>query len=78
MGALDLPATLLAGPESVLGLIHGRDPMEQPYSEDRAEGGSLVDADRRILRFYTRQGPVRESVGLRRAFMPLLAERWPG
>ncbi len=37
-----------------------------------------MDRDRRVLRFYSDISLIDESVGLRRAFLPLLGELWPG
>jgi hypothetical protein len=74
-GASGLPASLLSGPEVWLGEEAGDD---EPHDEAWAEGGVLVDADRRFLSFYTDINLVDSSVGLRRALLPLLAERWPG
>ncbi|MBF9130253.1 hypothetical protein I0C86_15000 [Plantactinospora sp. S1510] len=75
-GALSLPASLFDGPDA------WRDPKgrveAEPYDEVWASGGVLLDHDRRLLRWYNRQGIANDSAGLRRAVLPLLGWRWPG
>ena len=78
-GALGLPSTLLDGPDAWERYSRDSDdPGDAPYDEAWAEGGVRIDLDRRELRFYSDINVVDASVGLRRAFLPLLAERWPG
>lgn len=79
-GAFSLPSTLLLGPEIALAPkptdIDEND--DEPYSEGYAEGGFLADVDQRLLLFYSDITLIDESLGLRRAFLPLLEARWPG
>ncbi|GAA4969432.1 hypothetical protein [Actinoplanes utahensis] len=75
-GALSLPETLFGGPDAWSD-PHGRIEAE-PYDEVWASGGVLLDHDRRLLRWYNRLSVTDDSLGLRRALMPLLAQCWPG
>ena len=75
-GALSLPKTLFGGPDAWHD-PHGRIEVG-PYDEVWASGGVLLDHDRRLLRWYNRLSLTDDSLGLRRALMPLLAQYWPG
>jgi hypothetical protein len=79
-GAFGLPGSLLTGSGAWLPAEAGDDEPydEEPYDEAWAEGGVLLDTDRRYLAFYTDINLVNSSEGLRRALLPLLAEGWPG
>jgi hypothetical protein len=77
-GALGLPWYLLDGPQAWERHARFYHPADTPYDEVWGSGGVLMDKDRRLLRFYTRLNKIDHSPGLRRAFLPLLAERWPG
>lgn len=84
-GALGLPNSLLRGPRLVEYLNCDENGVrctpsgdEIPYSSVWAEGGAVVDADRRILTFYSDINTINFSVALRRRFLPVLAAYWPG
>ncbi|MGI5215475.1 hypothetical protein [Plantactinospora sp. CA-290183] len=75
-GALSLPESLFDGPDAWVD-PHGRVEAE-PYDEVWASGGVLLDHDRRLLRWYNHLSVANDSVGLRRAVLPLLSWCWPG
>jgi hypothetical protein len=76
--ALGLPGSLLHGVGAVLASYPREKAADKLYDEVWAEGGLLADRDQKVLLFYTDINIVRNSVGLRRALLPLIAERWPG
>jgi hypothetical protein len=43
-----------------------------------SEGSVLVDRDAKLLLFYVEHGPLCDNAGLRRAWLALMQEDWPG
>ncbi len=75
-GALDIPAMLLAGPESAISYVRALTTDDHLQNEDWAEGGVILDVDRRLLRFFG-GGDVEFSPYLRRPLFRALRTVWP-
>jgi hypothetical protein len=76
---LSVGETLLSrGPEELAERIARAEVRETLLDDAWCEGAVLLDRDARLLLFHTIHGPLQRSHGLRRAFVALLRQDWPG
>lgn len=79
-GAQTVGRDLFAGPEEAIALVESLTPDDQLYTHVWCEGGAFVDEDARTLLFFgdDYHCALSTCLPLRRAFLAVLAERWPG
>jgi hypothetical protein len=79
-GALTVGRDMFAGPEDAVEFIESLTPDDQLYSTTWCEGGVFLDEDARTLLLFGDDGDgnLTNCLPLRRAYLLLLAERWPG
>jgi len=79
-GALTVARDLFAGPGGAIPFIESLTPRDQMHTRVWCEGGAFVDEDTRTLLLFADDGDgdLIRCLPLRRAFLLLLAERWPG
>ena len=69
---------LSCGPEDLAERIARAQVRETLLDDAWCEGAVLLDRDARLLLFHTIHGPLLRSHGMRRAFVALLQQDWPG
>jgi hypothetical protein len=77
-GALTVARDLFAGPGEAIPFIESLTPRDEMHTRVWCEGGAFVDEDARTLLLFADDGDLSHCLPLRRAFLLLLAERWPG
>ncbi len=75
--AITLPHDLFWGPRHALAFTEAQRPVDGWLDEVWAEGGSVIDTDRRILRLFGGED-LRYDAPLRRLYLALLAIVWQG
>lgn len=76
-GAPDIPGMLLAGPEAAIAYVHALTPDDDLQDEVWAEGGVVLDADLRDLRFFGGVH-IENTPYMRRPLLRALRAVWPG
>lgn len=76
-GAHRAPEHLLAGPKHTMAFLRTLKPATELLDTTWAEGGILLDADRRRLLFWGGED-ISFCPYLRRVFLPVLGHLWPG
>jgi hypothetical protein len=77
-GALSIAVDALLGPQELADYAGELEARDKLTDDTWCEGALLADYDVRLLLLHTDHGPVRESIGFRRAYLAVLRERWPG
>src|SRR5262245_39783524 len=76
-GALSIPAVLVAGPEATISYVRNLTPDDELLDDVWAEGGMLLQVDRRELRFFGGVEIYRKPY-LRRLLLRALRALWEG
>jgi hypothetical protein len=76
-GGHSIPADALAGPEGTAAYLRGLEAADRLLDTVWAEGGLLLDADRRVLLVWGGDA-LRWTPYLRRPYLPALRRLWPG
>jgi hypothetical protein len=76
-GGYSIPGDVLAGPGATAAYLRGLEAADALLDAGWAEGGILLDADRRRLLLWGGVN-LRWNAYLRRPYLPALRRRWPG